>query len=574
MTELNNEMIQAVLQIIRTAKLDMPAPPPDQSNPGAQQTPPIYDKLVQGQQYTATVLNADVDGKALLRILGEKVLVETGMPLKQGQRLTVEVTSKNNGVQLEVKLSPTPAEVQAQFLKLVLPKQQPLSNLLNNLNEYLLNMPPAQTASPKQAQLQQQLQLLVREIISQIPTTSDLKEPQKLQQVLQNSGVFLESKLARNQVLSSDLKSNLVKIAQQLRPLIIEAQQKTTAVSAYNAAKAPVTTATTNSPATSSADVITSINAKPNPIQPTVPAGTTPAPASQPGNVNARPAGREAAATQPPPSAANAKADVNLQPNPLVNTPANAKTGDSQQAVTEVKSVTDKPVLTATQAAQKAILLGKAEPLKLIQSFTSNLLNSSAFQSVLNLLPKTELQVLIKQILLRNTTASRNIQATGTAQRLQLLAELLRSVESGVARVQTQQLASVPQDDATRQIWQLEIPIKDQKDLSGLMMRIEQDDSSADHDEAGSTWTVCLNFNIGDLGQIHSKVRLSKDVISTHFWSEQVETVKKISRHLPRLEQALQKLGLSVNHMTSSQGKPPDPVEITAIEEKLLDETA
>ena len=133
MSEVNDEMIKAVLQIMRAAKT------PDTVQPTVTQPQPptLFDKLETGQLYQVTVLNPNVDGKALLRILGEKVLVDTTLPLKQGQHLTVEVVSKSDVVQLQLKLSPTHEDIKAQYLKLTLPKQQPVADLIKNLSDYL-----------------------------------------------------------------------------------------------------------------------------------------------------------------------------------------------------------------------------------------------------------------------------------------------------------------------------------------------------------------------------------------------------------------------------------------------------
>ncbi len=553
MTELNDELIRAVLQIIRTAKTPDPAQPPV-----TQQPPTVYDKLEQGQQYQVTVLNPDIDGKALLRIMGEKILVDTSLPLKQGQHLTVEVVRKNNDViQLEVKLAPTQAEIKAQYLKLSLPMQTPIANLLKSLNDYLLNVPAGKTVSISQSDIQ----TLTRQLLSQVPAATDLKDPATFQKVLSDSGVFLESKLARGQVPENDLKTALLRIADQIRPQITETLQKTVAMTAYNAAKSPQTV--TKAEVTPQLPVAAGNTA--GKVASTIPLPVS-APAGQPtANVatSGRPLTAEAAPVVQQPLAGQAQ-------KPAANTP----TSNPSHDISQIKSVTEKPALTATQAAQKAIMLGKSSPARLLQSITTNLLSHTAIQNALNLLPKTELQLLLKQLLFKNTARAEQGQLNAGTHRLTQLEQLLRSVESGLARIQTQQLASVPQDDSTRQAWQLEIPLREQKELQALLMRFEQDDSESDKDASGSTWTVSLNLNIGEMGHIHSKIRLTAEVISTHFWAEEEKTLQKISTHLPRLEKALEKLGLSVNQMTVALGKPADPVEITAIEARLLDETA
>ena len=166
-------------------------------------------------------MNPDVDGKALLRILGEKVLVETALPLKQGQHLLVEVISKNGSlIELQLKLAPTQAEIQSQYLKLNLPKQEPISNLLKSLNDYLVSLPEAKTTTVSQTAAQLTTRQLLTQLLSQIPTTTDIKEPAVFQKLLSDSGLFLESKLGHHQIPANDLKASLLKIADQLLSLI------------------------------------------------------------------------------------------------------------------------------------------------------------------------------------------------------------------------------------------------------------------------------------------------------------------------------------------------------------------
>lgn len=564
-------MIQNVLQIIKSVSKSEII----QQTVSQQPVPSLFDKLQPGQQMQATVLNPDFDGKVLLRIANEKVLIDTSLQPKPGQHLNVEVTSRQPGmIQLKVLDLPSQASVQAQFLKINLPIQEPLTELLKQISANLNK--PGQSQSSQvdnpQAQLLQSnnptgmkmpelVQTLATRILAQIPTTAEFKNPQAFEKLLSDSGIFLESRLLRGQATGQDTKAGLLRIAEQLRTTLTQNQPGPPV-----ATNRPVTTAQAaqqfqaNAATASSASATTATTA------------------------TIQPAPRSAATTQ-----------VNAQTNPATTSPKTAKepqirheatvtsNTDSRPAtntvsgsgISQLKGVTEKGSLTATQAAQKAMMLGKANPAILTRSITPNLLTNTAFLQALDLLPKTEFNLLLKQLLFKKSISAQHQQSPLNALlRSTPMGLLLKAVESSLARIHTQQLASVPQEDSTRQVWQLEIPIRDQKELSSLMMRIEQDDSQRKGDSQGSTWTVCLNFNIGELGHIHSKVRLTRDVVSTHFWAEQQNTLKKISTHLPRLVKALEKLGLEVNHTTVSLGKPPDPVEISTMEKNLLDENA
>jgi hypothetical protein len=303
----------------------------------------------------------------------------------------------------------------------------------------------------------------------------------------------------------------------------------------------------------------------------------TPATTSAPGSINTKPGSRAinsySAALANPKATDNVKQQPAILSDPVSNTTktVNART----DAVSAVAGVTEKTSLTATQAAQKAFMLGKSSASQLTRTLVSNLVENPAFRQALDMLPKSEFDLLLKQLLFQKAiTAKHSEILVNPALRNSPLRLLLGAVESGLARIHTQQLASVPQDDASRQVWQVEIPFRDQKDFQSLLMRIERDKDTNKPQASDSTWTVSLNFNIGELGHMHSKVRLTRNVVSIHFWADEKATLGKISRHMPKLELALQKLGLDVNHMTVAQGKPPDPVEMHSIQESLLDEKA
>jgi hypothetical protein len=577
MSEVNNELIQSVLQIIKSVSKSEII----QQAVSQQPVPSLFDKLQTGQQMQATVLNPDFEGKALLRMANEKVLVDTLLKLKPGQHLNVEVTARQPGmIQLRVVDLPSQASIQAQFLKINLPIQEPITELLKQIMASLNKPAQSQVANPRAQLLQLQatsqadvkmpelVRTLANRILSQIPTTAEFRNPRAFEKLLADSGIFMESRLLRGQETSLDTKAGLLRIAEQLRSSLAQTRPSpsnaatgktgSTAQAAQQfQANAPAASATTRPDLPSAANV-----------RPDVPE-TAPRQAPSPQvKVQSSPAATAVKNPNEPQIRNETLVPGNTSPRPAITTTVDA-------GISQLKGVTEKGSLTTTQAAQKAMMLGKATAATLSRSITPNLFHNTAFLQALDLLPRNEFNLLLKQLLFKKSISAQYQQSPVNALlRNTPMGLLLKAVESSLARIHTQQLASVPQEDSTRQVWQLEIPIREQKELSSLLMRIEQDDSGHRDDGRGSTWTVCLNFNIANLGHIHSKVRLTKDVVSTHFWAEQQKTLKKISSHLPRLVKALEKLGLEVNHTTVSLGKPPDPVEISTLEKSLLDENA
>lgn len=673
MSDLETQMVKAVLSMIRQANL--PAAPANGTAAGATasapvdgETPPpvLNDRLALGQQYTATVVQPEQNGQAVLRILNQLVTASSsGMPLKQGQHITVEVTAKGDVIELKVIPPTSQQDIRAQFLKIDLPRQIPLKALVQTLNQLsglieksidtaqpqpapssptgsekapAINNPAATTnaaAPAERPELQQRLLQLIRQIDSAIPRVSDLKDPQQFSKLLQQSGLFLEKSLASGQFSGTDLKASLLQVAAQLRVLAEQAALAETVASAdarsrlasarsgampgtqQNPAGASPATATGN-PQTSqppsaqtaaqSAGQLPPQNANPVP-RPADPLQTATAAdlAGKPGAVPADKAGqpmelirqalagsvtgssRPASVGQPPAGMPDRQANPNSPAATASGaTPAAAPAGSTVQQVTssageiqQVGSVTDKAGLSASQQAQRALMT--ARPASQNSAATaageaagaSLLSQASLLQAAINLLPKGELNILLQQLLFRKAMAGQaNSSNPAASHKLSPLRQLLQAVESGLARLQTQQLASVPVDDTTRQVWQFEIPLREQREIHSLMMRIEQEDQNDATANSGSTWTVSLNIDMDEMGHIHSKVRLTGENVSTHFWAEQEKTVQKISGHLDKLSKNFELLGLTVQHMTAALGKPPDPVEIVSMESSLLDEQA
>jgi len=595
MTELNNEMINAVLHMIRNANTAQVV----KSITAKEQIPTLFDKIQAGQQYIATVIKPSIDGQALLRILNENVVAETTLKLTPGQKISVEVVSKEGIIQLKVNSLPSEADIQAQFIKINLPKQQPIPVLLKLLNESLgASSSPDTITSATQITLQK----LTSQLIENLPTLNQIKDPAIFQKVLANSGIFLERKLAQGdiqkintllptpenmkEITIPDIKAHLIKISAQIKSMVndqvvekqaptsnlktsVESQAKQPLINNGEQSKAPITTkqqniSTQQIPQVTNTTSASKATTNPSPLEQRIAPTETTSNSSKKDNIQ-----------QPAPTI---KVDaVNKVYGQIVTPPtgnsANTQTESSQTQVTQLKGVINKGSLSATQMAQRSMMLGKqATDNQTTSAVQSNVANTS-IHSIISMLPKSNLNILLKQLMFKKMIKSEQTQANSAAvNRLSPLADMLRSVESGIARIQTQQLSSVPQDDATRQVWQMEIPLRDKNEISSLMMRFEQDDS--DPTTGGTTWTVCLNFNLEETGHIHSKVRLTSDTVSTHFWAENDTIVQKISGYLPRLKEALENLGLNVNHMTSSLGVPPDPVEIVTIEDNLLDENA
>ncbi|WP_297526855.1 flagellar hook-length control protein FliK, partial [Thiohalobacter sp.] len=146
----------------------------------------------------------------------------------------------------------------------------------------------------------------------------------------------------------------------------------------------------------------------------------------------------------------------------------------------------------------------------------------------------------------------------------QLRQQLPAHVESALARLKLNQLASLPQDRAQPPDWLIELPVRrdDAIDLWALRISRDADDTqeNGNRRQAAPSWTVTLAFDLPGLGPVQSRVTLQgKDRIMALFLSEQDDTLPRVEAHLPLLRQRLEQAGLSVESLACRRGRLPDP---------------
>ncbi len=142
-----------------------------------------------------------------------------------------------------------------------------------------------------------------------------------------------------------------------------------------------------------------------------------------------------------------------------------------------------------------------------------------------------------------------------------LLRELAGQTEGALARLQLNQLASLPTAEREPHVWQLDLPFRDDDQIDVFRLRIAKDESSDKYaDTPGCTLT--LRFNLRPLGPIEARLALSGSAVSTHFWAEQRDTRARIEQYLPQLERAFARSGLSAARFTVHRGMPPEPTPV------------
>ncbi len=170
-----------------------------------------------GQILQAVVLARTSPASAVLGIDGAKVSVRTELALVPGQtlRLRVEGLGKTAMLRLTAPGQPMPLDVRAIALKSALPQQVPLAQILRSVA--VLTQPGQAAAVPAP------VVRAAHQLLGPVPSLAATISPAGLRQAVQDSGVFLEAKLAAAALRSipvsfaTDLKARLLRFVSALR---------------------------------------------------------------------------------------------------------------------------------------------------------------------------------------------------------------------------------------------------------------------------------------------------------------------------------------------------------------------
>ena len=157
---------------------------------------------------------------------------------------------------------------------------------------------------------------------------------------------------------------------------------------------------------------------------------------------------------------------------------------------------------------------------------------------------------------------------------------LLKLAAAAVSRLQTHQLSSLAQtqtnpDGTQVTTWQIEIPMRDQRDIVPLQVKFQREDEPAQNrrEKPETLWKVELAFDVAPLGLIQVQAQLLQGSLSSQIWAERSGTAALISAELDHLRQRLVTAGLSVSELACRQGTPPQSPR-TTLDQRFVDETA
>ncbi len=461
-----------------------PSPAPQTAAPQtATQQKATAHSLQVGQTLKAVVIES-LKNSVKLRVDNTLLQAPTTKQHQSGEILTLTVVRTGEKPLLRVAPPPLlttqqPRSVQNTTLKILLPKQAPLTPLLANLSA--ISQLKTQLASP----LTPEVSSSVRKLIENITHTDKISDPKVLRQAILNSGILLEKKLSnlqqaqpattpanknsstisQAQTVGQDFKANLVQLLGVLRQ-----------ASAHQGSSSKI----------------------PLPLT-TQGANTIPNTSSN---------------TRQPNMAPNQS--VKEQLLRLLSTPSNRSNSEETTRSTPPSRLAD----LTTSGSRIPVPFFRHLPLQPQKAQSPTLVTLQ--------------------------------------HRDQIIDELIRQSESSIARIQLSQLASMPQESSTSQLWAFELPLRHGENIDVVQLRIEKEDPKED-EEQDSRWRITLTLDLPAIGTIYATITVQGEQTSTTLWAEEENTAQLIDNNLQLLRDALSKHGVNSDQINCQHGAPPAP---------------
>jgi hypothetical protein len=202
-----------------------------------------------------------------------------------------------------------------------------------------------------------------------------------------------------------------------------------------------------------------------------------------------------------------------------------------------------------------------------VNNISATVLSSTPLTTLLSTLPllsniavSTPAQAMTLAKLIAHTMASEKVR--GLQAEFMVLQKLLKEVESLHTRIQLNQFSMLkeaePSSNMPTASWLLDLPIKDQQDINFVQLQIEQHNSD-DQQENDDIWNVQLRLDTQNLGPLQATVTMYDRDIKVVLRAEQTVSADLLKQHLSNLESSIEKLGVSLSHLSCVCGEVSKP---------------
>lgn len=182
--------------------------------------------------------------------------------------------------------------------------------------------------------------------------------------------------------------------------------------------------------------------------------------------------------------------------------------------------------------------------------------------------------LLLKLIQILKPETAPQAEKPVNAVEMEQLKNLLQKTENSVAKLTLDQLASLPKDDSSKQVWLLEIPFLGESKAQSVKIEIERDKRNDSEQDEQAKWSVYLTITPPNLGPLHCKLSYLNDKINAHFWSEQAAVTGLIKQNLEHLKKQFEAEGLNPGFIDALNGTPPRKEAAPLIPVGLINEKA
>lgn len=516
--------------------------------------------LTVGQQILARVVSAQSQGNVTLHINNTILTARSNLPLTQGQTLQLIVAQLGS----EIILKPTQKAIDQaliqQNIRQTLPQEKPLKEVIQLLQQ--IARPTTQSNPALPAPVVQ----AVRQFLQNLPQAKDLGNSEGLKKALKEAGTFFESNLKQMangksiQDVGKDLKAMLLRLRDQLQQS--QPQTSPPAGSTKPVTQTPATTQQQNQTSANPRDANATnqqqrLSQPPKPLQP-----STTKSASQTTSQTTNQTVNQSTSQTTTTSGSKAPQLQNTQPAtekiPGENSaPKSSLPTHTAQANTPKQ--TQQAARLIQQTATRSSPQGGLPPLPGEAGKPAGPATQSTQTPMAGQTKPLSPQIISQEQISENSGKSQARQTTTVLQNAQnAVGELVKQVESALARTQLHQLNALNDMDGGKLAWSLELPLRtEEENVDVLRMRIYGDEEQKT-EEGEIPLTVTIEVDLQYIGGVYAKITLLKDKVSIGFWAQESTTVDLFSQHIDELQTRLNASGLNTDNIACHHGPAPE----------------
>ncbi len=134
------------------------------------------------------------------------------------------------------------------------------------------------------------------------------------------------------------------------------------------------------------------------------------------------------------------------------------------------------------------------------------------------------------------------------------LHELLRNIESSLAKIQYNQLQHFVTDEQSKTNWFFDVPIR-REDGSDIFHFAFSQEAQKNDKNSQNEWSVVLSFNLEKLGDVNIQIYLRNSKIGATVWAKNNNTYELFKNHLTALKLQMEKSGIEVSNIRCNKGE-------------------